>query len=186
MKKVLFCFLLFSLLLTSIFSQVDDEYLKLYRELLKIFRNEFIPPIHNVELIFKNDLYWGFGYKIDVFTGGLDYRNRSLLNCPIETIVFSITPGIVKEVNYTNYYGDILIIKYNEIEIEYRNITLNKFNIGDEILIGQILGKVNYVNHNYFNEGLILTISYFNYYFDAEILFGNIGYYINNRKIFTE
>ena len=185
MKKYIFIIGLF-LFSIELSAQCNDDYLVLYNELIEIFRNEFVLPIESDEIRFKNDIHFGFGYKIHIFSMNLMFVEYSYLYCEMETEVFSMSQGIVKEVSYGGYYGDIIVIKYGEIEIEYRNIALDGFNLNDQINAGQILGKVKYINHNGFNDGFVLKIKYYDYYFDAEILLNNIEYFVRRREQIME
>ena len=179
MKRI--CILIFIIILikNNIFAQIldenqlnaiDIEYSILYNELLEIVKNEFVMPIHNDEIIFVYNDYYGYGLHINPFTGRIYFSNGSYLKCNYGTSIFSMTSGIVKNIIFER----MIIIDYNGIEIFYRDLDINNnINIGDAICSGQLLGTLREVDamHNFFN-GIIIKIKYGSFYFD-------IGYILN-------
>jgi len=185
MKKIIIGILFLYFINMNIFAQItnneeplsyaDSEYSELYRELLKIVKNEFHPPITG-ELKFIYNDYYGYGLHINPFTGLPAFYNSSFLECEENASVYSMTSGIVKDI----VFDRMIIIEYNGIEIYYRDLVINNINIGDNIIIGQLLGKRKGADalHNFFN-GIIIKIKYKKCFFD-------IGYIFNLLKEYEQ
>ena len=156
----------------NLLSTVDTEYSQLYNELLEIVRNEFLMPIPGNELIFVYNERYGYGPHVSPFTGKIYFFNASYLQCNYGTPIFSMTPGIVKNI----VFDRMIIIEYNGIEISYRDLNMNDdIKIGDFIDAGQLLGTRKEVDafHNYFN-GIIIRLKYKSFHFDVEYIFNRI------------
>jgi hypothetical protein len=151
-------------------SNIDFEYTLLFNELFEIVKDEFHPPIIN-DLVFIYDDYYGYGPHISPFTRKIYFNKSSYLQCDENTSIYSMTPGIVKNI----IYNRMIIIEYNGIEICYNDLNINNINIGDNISKGQLLGTRRGVDalHNYFN-GIMIRIKYKTFYFDIGYMFNLI------------
>jgi hypothetical protein len=181
MKRIINLSIISIFLIVKAFSQEGEEYNKLYMELIKIVNNEFVSPITLItdNLIFEYGLHYGYGIHSDPFTGTDYFFNESYLQCKLGENIYSMTPGIVKDIIFDRQ----IIIEYNGIEISYRDLNINNIKTGDEIRKKQLLGTRRGVDgrHNYFN-GIIIKIKYKNHYFDAGILLRDVIYYEYKRK----
>ena len=157
----------------SPFNVFDREYSQLYNELFEIVKNEFVMPIRNNELIFVYNEYVGYGPHFNPFVGRVIFINVSYLQCNYGTPIFSMTPGIIKDI----ILGRKIIIEYNDIEISYWYLEINDdIKVGDSIGAGQLLGTNCLLEHAHSDSnGIVIKIKYKSFYFDIGYIFNTIG-----------
>jgi len=165
MIKKLLLVAVFASILTNIFYQENDNYLLLLNEFNSLVNNNFISPFRNNNVRFVNNIYWGFGYKRNIFTGQIRFSNIGVILCNADEDIYSMTDGIITKIGYDENINKIIIIQCDEIEIHYLLVEAINISEGDIIEKGQLIGKIS---SPYYSRGpaLELRLKYKTEYFD--------------------
>lgn len=174
MNKVV-VFIIFFFFSHNLFSQ--DDYILLLSEIDSYVTDNFVSPFRTKNVMFLNDNYTGFGYKKNPFSGTVWFSYSGYIFCNNYEHIYSMADGIILEIGY-NDTGRFVLIKHNEIEVYYFNVSPMNINEGDTIEKGQLIGRINppYINHH---PALLLKIKYKNYFFDPYFL---LEYIILHRE----
>jgi hypothetical protein len=166
MMKKLFIAVIFAGISMNIFSQYNEDYLRLSNELNSLVNNNFISPFMNNDVRFINDNYWGFGYKKHIFSGQIRFSTIGVILCNMDEDIYSMTDGIITKIGYDeNINSIIIVIQYGEIEIHYLSIESININEGDIIKRGQLIGKIK-SPYRHSGPALELRLKYKAEYFD--------------------
>jgi murein DD-endopeptidase MepM/ murein hydrolase activator NlpD len=176
MIKKLLLAVVFASILTNIFSQENDNYLLLLNEFNNLVNNNFISPFRNNDVRFVNNIYWGFGYERNIFSGQIRFSNIGVILCNTDEDIYSMTDGIITKIGYDENNSKLIIIQYGEIEIHYLLVEAININEGDIIERGQLIGKIS---SPYYSRGpaLGLRLKYKTEYFDPYLFLYEIIIY---------
>jgi hypothetical protein len=184
MKKILLI-AIFNILSFHVFPQPIDENILLYNELKDILKENFVSPFNEEQIDIILDSYWyGFGYKFNEFTDEIWFSEVGLFGCKMDTPVYSMTDGIIKDISYIEIFGQmakIVIIGYNDIIINYIGIEPNGIEIGDQINKGKLIGNINMKGLTGYVLGL--KIQYKNYILNPYLIYEIIQVYKYYRII---
>jgi len=100
-----------------------------------------------------------FGFYNNPFNNEIDFCDYIFINSNYNCSVYSITDGEVVEIGYDNEMNNYIKIKYNDFIIEYGNLINIIVNIGDSIIMGQIIGNGGLLSEPYGN-GIKIRIQY--------------------------
>ncbi|GHV54609.1 hypothetical protein AGMMS49579_15510 [Spirochaetia bacterium] len=179
MLKKLVYIIIFINISSNIFSQEDNNYLSLLKEFNDYVNENFISPFDNNNINFINDNYFGFGFKKNPFTNDIVFQYYSIFGCNIDENIYSMTDGIIINIDYKYDLGITITLKNNDLEINYILVKPININEGDIVKKGQLIGRIT---SPYFSYGpaLLLRIEYKKYFFDPYLLLYEIIKY--NKK----
>jgi murein DD-endopeptidase MepM/ murein hydrolase activator NlpD len=158
----------------DVFSQENtNDYLTLLNEIDNYVKNNFISPFKNDGVEFFYNAYSGFGYKRNPFTGQIHFITDGVFGCNQNENIYSMTDGNIIRIGYSDM-GRLIIIKSNDIEVQYSLIEPLNINEGDLIKKGQLIGRVCSPYLNAYGPALLLKIKYKGCYFDPYLLLYDI------------
>jgi murein DD-endopeptidase MepM/ murein hydrolase activator NlpD len=123
-------------------SKLDDKEEELYITLMET-KGNFQSLISPIKEDWKNSVSSMFGYRLDPFTGEVEFHTGIDIGKPLGTELVAIIDGIVLDIGYDNGYGKYIILKNDDGQTALyghcNNIYVDE---GIEIHIGEIIGEM--------------------------------------------